>query len=87
MVLSLTPELRRYVEEKVQSGQYASADALVIEAVRHLKNYEERLASLRRDIQLGIDQLDRGEGEPWDMEETKRRVTERLRRDGKLPNG
>jgi antitoxin ParD1/3/4 len=41
MNVSLTPELERYVQEKVQSGRYYSASEVVREALRALQNDEE----------------------------------------------
>jgi antitoxin ParD1/3/4 len=66
MNVSLTPELEAMVNEKVQSGLYNSASEVVREALRLLKEQDDlrrmRLEELRRDIQKGIDSLERGEG-------------------------
>lgn len=68
MNVSLTPELERRIAEKVESGLYTTASEVVREALRLLfeadEAREQRLARLRADIQLGLDQLDRGEGIP-----------------------
>lgn len=71
MTISLSPELQRFVEEQVRSGRFVTTDAAVAEAVRQMKEREEKLASLRREIQIGLDELDRGQGEPWDVEAMK----------------
>ncbi|HMO29792.1 type II toxin-antitoxin system ParD family antitoxin [Enterovirga sp.] len=66
MDVSLTPELERRIAEKVASGLYESPSEVVREGLRLLFAAEvER--SRRRDeldalIQVGLDQLDRGEG-------------------------
>jgi antitoxin ParD1/3/4 len=83
MNVSLTPELERYINEKVEEGSYRSASEVVRESVRLMQRVEEdraaRLAALRRDINEGIAQLDRGE---WvDGEEAFAEVLESLRRD------
>lgn len=66
MNVSLTPELERRISEKVESGLYTTASEVVREALRLLfeadEVREQRLARLRTDIQVGLDQLDRGEG-------------------------
>lgn len=66
MNVSLTPELERRISEKVESGLYTTASEVVREALRLLfeadEAREQRLARLRADIQVGLDQLDRGEG-------------------------
>lgn len=71
MTISLSPELQRFVEEQVRSGRFVTADAAVAEAVRQMKEREEKLVSLRQQIQVGLDELDHGQGEPWDVEVMK----------------
>lgn len=66
MNVSLTPELERRISQKVESGLYTTASEVVREGLRLLfeggQTHEARLARLRADIGLGLDQLDRGEG-------------------------
>ena len=66
MNISLTPELERLVDEKVRSGRYASASEVIRAGLRLLEEREElkqqRLAEVRRKIDRGIEQLDRGLG-------------------------
>jgi antitoxin ParD1/3/4 len=66
--ISLTPELERLVDERVKSGRYASASEVIREGLRLLEEQEElkqqRLAEVRRKIDRGIDQLERGLGIP-----------------------
>lgn len=64
MNVSLTPELDRYVHDKVKSGRYNSASEVLREALRNMQDMENQralqLADLRRKIQEGIDDLDNG---------------------------
>ena len=66
MNISLTPELEQMVDDKVKSGRYASASEVIREGLRLLEEQEQlkqqRLADVRRKIDRGIEQLDRGEG-------------------------
>jgi antitoxin ParD1/3/4 len=66
MNVSLTPELEKLVESKVQSGRYQSASEVIREGLRLLDDrdrlHNAQLEEVRRKIQIGIDQLDRGEG-------------------------
>jgi antitoxin ParD1/3/4 len=66
MNVSLTPELEKLVESKVQSGRYQSASEVIREGLRLLDDQDRlreiRLEEARRKIQTGLDELDRGEG-------------------------
>ena len=66
MNVSLTPELEERVARKVDSGLYTSASEVVREGLRLLFDADDaragQLAELNNRIQLGLDQLDRGEG-------------------------
>jgi antitoxin ParD1/3/4 len=72
MNVSLTPELEQYVNQKVESGMYHSASEVIREGLRMLKERDEihhrKLEELRREIQIGIDQADRGETKPLSRE-------------------
>jgi antitoxin ParD1/3/4 len=63
----LTDPQDRFVEEQVQSGGYSDADEVVRAAVDLLKSRADRrarkLERLKAAIQVGLDELDRGEGE------------------------
>ena len=66
MNISLTRELEEFIARKVKKGLYKSASEVVREALRLLRERdrtaEGQLAELHREIQVGLDQLDRGEG-------------------------
>src|SRR6266852_3642394 len=80
MNVSLTPELERLVTEKVESGMYTSASEVIREALRLLKERDElrqtRLAELRREIQVGLDQLEQGQYSTYDEQSLKTLVQE-----------
>lgn len=77
MNVSLTPELERYVNDKVEGGMYDSASEVVREGLRLLKEkdelHERKLAALRADIQIAVEQAERGQVSPFN-EETLRAV-------------
>ena len=60
MNVSLTPELERLINDKVETGSYQTASEVVREALRLLKHRDEGLVQLRSDIQAGLDQTSRG---------------------------
>jgi antitoxin ParD1/3/4 len=66
MNVSLTPELERFVQEKVHSGRYTSASEVVREALRLLEEHEKvqavQLAEFREEIDRRLASLERGEG-------------------------
>jgi antitoxin ParD1/3/4 len=66
MNVSLTPELERFVQEKVQTGRYNSASEVVREALRVLHEREQlreiQIQELRNKIAQGLASLERGEG-------------------------
>jgi antitoxin ParD1/3/4 len=66
MNVSLTPELEKMVQAKVQSGRYNSANEVVQEALRLFEQHENlraiHLGDLRTRIDEGLAALDRGEG-------------------------
>lgn len=62
MNVSLTPELGRWIQERVQSGLYTSASEVVREALRLLREHDElrqaRREELRRLVHEGIADAD-----------------------------
>ena len=57
----LPPDLEQFVQDQLAQGKYRSASEVMCDAVRLLREREERLAALRSDIELGIVQIDHGE--------------------------
>jgi putative addiction module CopG family antidote len=63
MDVLLKPELARFVDEKLRAGQYQGLSDMVNAALQMLKEQEEfapaHEAYLRREVGLGLEQLDR----------------------------
>jgi antitoxin ParD1/3/4 len=82
MNVSLTPELERLVQEKVESGLYNSASEVIREALRLLLEQDElrrlRREELQRQIMVGIEQLNEGRTVVLD-EETREGIKKRGR--------
>ena len=70
MNVSLTPTLEELVQRRVASGLYNSASEVIREALRLLEERDEirklRLGTLRKEISVGLDQLERGEVSEYD---------------------
>ena len=66
MNVTLSPEHEKLVREKLQSGEFDNADALVGHALQFLVAREEEdrrhRQAIREKIDRGIEQLERGEG-------------------------
>jgi antitoxin ParD1/3/4 len=65
MTISLHPDIERYVEAKVKSGEFASADdavhALLMQARHREELGDDDIAALREELDVGIAEADRGE--------------------------
>ena len=59
--MSLTPELERFVDGKVESGLYNNASEVVREGLRLLKEHDEIRVKWREQIERGWLQAQRGE--------------------------
>jgi antitoxin ParD1/3/4 len=76
MEINLHPETAQFIRDQIEAGHYTDINEVIEDALNQLQNRklspEERAAKLerlRKDIQIGIDQLDRGEGRTWNLEE------------------
>jgi antitoxin ParD1/3/4 len=80
MSLNVPPEFERAIRERVESGAYASADDVFAACLKALAEWEDvqraKYETLRAEIQVGIDQADRGQ--LVDGPEALRRIRERF---------
>ncbi len=60
MTIMLTDELEELINAKVRSGEYKSADEVVMASLRLLKAKEEGMDALRREIMRGVDDISEG---------------------------
>ncbi len=80
---SITPEVEATIAAKVASGMYGTGAEVIREALLALEEREERewkLAELRREIQLGIDDVESGRVVAMtvaELQDMKRRGRER----------
>jgi antitoxin ParD1/3/4 len=82
MNVSLTPELERFVDAKVESGLYNNASEVVREGLRLLKEQDEVRLRWREQIERGwLDvQASRVVEGPAAMARVKQRLTDRSRK-------
>ena len=78
MTITIPEELQAFVSRSVASGRFRSADEAVREGLSLLKDREDKLESLRADLQVGIDQLDADQKAPLNLDAIKQRGQELL---------
>jgi antitoxin ParD1/3/4 len=74
MTVELPPQLEAKIRQKIETGPYNTVGDVIEEALTALDE-RDRLHALREKLQVGLDQLDRGEGIPFTAE---RRAASRL---------
>lgn len=86
MNVSLPAELAAFVEGEVASGDYSTASEVVREALRLLRRereqYEQKMAVLRRELQIGMDDIEAGRISTRTVEDIARDVLARHRARG-----
>jgi antitoxin ParD1/3/4 len=88
MTIHLPADVQARIREKVARGDFPDAGEVIRAAMRLLDEEERQLEELRAKLQIGLDQLDRGEGVPFTAElmaRIRRDVAERYHR-GEQPD-
>ena len=78
MVVPMPPDLDAFVHQVMATGMYDSEEAVVVAGLRLLQERERQLEELREELRPALEELDRGEGKPLDIEDIIRRGRERL---------
>lgn len=78
MNVSLTPELEKFVNDKVDSGLYNNASEVIRESLRLLKEHDESRQKWREQIERGWQEAQRGE--LVDGADAFRRIRARLKK-------
>ncbi len=81
MNVSLTPEIEKFVEGKVESGLYNNASEVIREGLRLLKEHDEIRMKWREQIERGW--LQSQAGQVVDGEEVFRKADERIKQRGR----
>ena len=82
MNVSLTPELERFVNDKVDTGLYQTASEVVREALRLLKDRDVERELLQVDVQAGLKQGASGRATRFDKA-AGRRLAEQIKAEGR----
>ncbi|HJT76304.1 MAG TPA: type II toxin-antitoxin system ParD family antitoxin [Gemmataceae bacterium] len=93
MNVTVRPELESFVNELVATGRYLGPDEVIYAALLFLKDQEDlrkiHLEELRKEIAVGLEQANRGEVAPLDMDAILAKSRERLNhltKDGDAPS-
>ena len=78
MTIQLPADVEASIRQQIEHGRFPDATDVVREAMRLLEARERQLDALRAKIQIGLDELDRGEGVEWTPA-----LMEQLRREAK----
>lgn len=76
--ISLPEALKEFALKRVEEGAYSNPSDYIRTLIRADRERQQKLEVLRRDLQVGLDELDRGEGIP--AEEVFGRLEERFGR-------
>ena len=81
MNVSLTPELEKYIQAKVETGRYTSASEVVREALRLLEQKEQERMQALKEFQAELDRriAEADAGDLIDGEEVFARLREKSR--------
>jgi len=80
--------MEQYIQVKVSTGYYNNASEVVRDAIRRMRDEDEKLAVLRSAVDVGDEQLECGEGATYTPELLKQ-ITEKAfanARNGKKVN-
>ena len=76
--VSLNPKVELYLENLLAGGSYTSKSEVINEALREMEKrdltYQTRLAVLRKELQIGLDQVEKGEVEDVSLQQMLDRV-------------
>ncbi len=61
MPMMLPPDLQQFLQAEVANGKYSSADEALVAGVRLLRDRERQREELRRELDLGLAALERGD--------------------------
>ena len=85
MQVSLSPEIEAAIKEVIASGAFETPEAVLAEAIAvFLKDLAQKKERLMAELQIGIDQLERGETTPLDWDRLNAKYQE-MRQNGYSP--
>lgn len=77
MMIALTPTQEQLLDRLIRTGRYSSAALQLLEERERERHYEQWLEETRQKVQVGLDELERGES--LDGQVVIERLREKLR--------
>lgn len=74
----MQPQNEQFVQSLLEEGEFFSREDVVDAAVERWRTQRDGFANLREMVQVGIDELDRGEGAPLEIDDVIASGRERL---------
>jgi Arc/MetJ-type ribon-helix-helix transcriptional regulator len=74
MSTDISPQNEQYIQEAIARGSFQSRGEALDSAIELLRRRE----SIIREVKVGIEELERGEGRPLNLDEIKASIRERL---------
>jgi putative addiction module CopG family antidote len=82
MAYQFPPDIEQRVQAQMKDGQFETVDDVIREAMTALEKRQHGLAELRNMVREAEEDIDAGRVGPFDAEETKRAVRQRLAEQG-----
>ena len=79
---STSSDIQQYIEQKLASGEFQTAEEFAAEAIRVYRELETRHADLSAEVQRRVEQADAGDLAPLDIEAIKAELSAELHPDG-----
>ncbi len=87
MTITLTDDLEELINEKVKSGEYKSADEVIMASLRLLKAQEKGMEVLRREIMRGVDDIQQGRFKAYETDAELEAFSDEIIRQGQGRQG
>jgi Arc/MetJ-type ribon-helix-helix transcriptional regulator len=85
MPVTYPREIQEFVSEQISSGHFQSEEAVTLEALRLLRDFTHRHRSLQSDLRQSLDELERGQDRPLNMDDVIARGEARLAKSQEVP--